>query len=74
MTGSRLSAVSGLGVTVFALVCAIAPPTDVTNVWLYESKLIVGTMAVIVSARLLYRRSELVARRPYIVTKNDRLV
>lgn len=54
--GKRLSAISGATITVLALVCSTAPAPDVTNVWLFETKLAAGTLAVIGSARLLYRR------------------
>ncbi len=53
--GKRVSAVSGWFVTLVALVCAVAPPGD-TRVWLFETKLAVGTAGVIGSAFLVYRR------------------
>ena len=54
--GKRLSAVSGSAVTVLALVCALVPPHGITNVWLFEGKLAGGTLAVLVSACLVYRQ------------------
>jgi glutamate:GABA antiporter len=54
--GRRFSSVSGLAVTVIALLCAVVPPTEITNVWLFEAKLAAGTLAVGLSAHLLYRR------------------
>jgi amino acid transporter len=60
--GKTLSAVSGWAVTVMAIVCAVVPSEEIRNAWLYEGKLAAGTLAVIGSAWLLYRRG--VARRP----------
>jgi amino acid transporter len=55
--GNRLSAVSGWTVVVLTIVCAVIPPAEIGNVWLFEGKLAVGTVAVIGSAWLLYRRA-----------------
>jgi len=54
--GNRISAISGWGVTVLAILCAIVPTADVASVWLFEGKLAVGTLAVIGSAWIVYRR------------------
>ena len=54
--GKRLSAVSGGAITALALFCAMVPPAEITNVWLFEGKLAGGTVAVVVSAWLVYRR------------------
>jgi amino acid transporter len=54
--GNRLSAVSGWAVVVLTIVCAVIPPAEIANVWLFEGKLAVGTVAVIGSAWMLYRR------------------
>jgi amino acid transporter len=54
--GKRLSAVSGGAITALALFCAVVPPAEITNVWLFEGKLAGGTVAVVVSAWLVYRR------------------
>ena len=54
--GRRVSATSGAAVTLVALFCSVVPPTEVTNVWLYEGKLAAGTLAVVLSAWLIYRR------------------
>ena len=56
--GKRLSAVSGSAVTVLALVCAMVPPGGITNVWLFEGKLVGGTVVVAVSAWLVYRKHQ----------------
>ena len=53
----HVSALCGWAVTALAIICAIVPTADVKNVWLFEMKLAVGTIAVIVSAWLVYRRS-----------------
>jgi amino acid transporter len=54
----RLSALGGWAVTVTALVCSVAPSAEITNVWLFEAKLAVVTLALIVSAWLVYRRGK----------------
>jgi len=54
--GKRLSAMSGWAITILALVCSVAPTAEVSRVWLFETKLAVGTLTVIASAWLVYRR------------------
>jgi hypothetical protein len=54
--GRRVSAASGWAITLLAIVCAVVPTADVTNVWLFEGKLAVGTVGVVVLARWLYLR------------------
>ena len=54
--GKRISAISGWAITVLAIVCSVVPTAEITNVWLFEGKLAAGTMAVIGSAWLVYRR------------------
>jgi glutamate:GABA antiporter len=56
--GKRLSAASGGAMTALALFCSVVPPTEITNVWLFEGKLAAGTLAVVVSAWLVYRRKQ----------------
>jgi amino acid transporter len=55
--GKRVSALSGGAITVLAILCSIVPTAEVKNVWLFETKLAVGTAAVIATAWLLYRRT-----------------
>ena len=54
--GRRRSALSGWAISLLALVCAVAPTAEIRNVWLFECKLAIGTMAVIASAWLVYHR------------------
>jgi glutamate:GABA antiporter len=54
--GKRISAVSGWAITILAIVCAVVPTADIANVWLFEFKLAVGTLAAIGTARLVYQR------------------
>ena len=56
-TGKRVSAVSGWAITLLAILCSVVPTAEVKNVWLFETKLAVGTAAVIATAWLLYRRT-----------------
>ncbi|HLJ18292.1 MAG TPA: hypothetical protein VKV15_27625 [Bryobacteraceae bacterium] len=52
----KVAASVGLGVTLFCLVCSAMPPTEVENVWLFEAKLALGTVAMIGSGLVLYAR------------------
>jgi glutamate:GABA antiporter len=56
--GKRLSAASGGAMTALALFCSVVPPAEITNVSLFEGKLAAGTLAVVVSAWLVYRQSK----------------
>ena len=53
----RVSALSGWAITAVAIVCSVVPTAEVTNVWLFETKLAVVTLALIFSAWLVYRRN-----------------
>jgi len=54
--GKRVSAVSGWAITVLAIVTSVVPTSEVRNVVLFETKIALGTGAVVVTAWLLYRR------------------
>ncbi len=54
--GHRWSAASGMAVTLLAIVCGAIPPGGVNHVWVFEGKLLVGTLAGVASAWLIYRR------------------
>jgi glutamate:GABA antiporter len=54
--GRRLSAVSGGAMTALAIFCSIVPPAETTRVWLFETKLAAGTLAVVGTAWLVYWR------------------
>jgi glutamate:GABA antiporter len=55
---NRVSSVSGWGITALAIVCSVVPTAEVHNVWLFELKLAVGTVAVIASAWLIYQNAQ----------------
>jgi glutamate:GABA antiporter len=55
--GKRLSAASGGAITALTLVCTVVPPSEITDLWLYEGKLAAGTLAVVISAWLVYRQN-----------------
>jgi amino acid transporter len=61
--GKRVSAASGLAITIMAVVCAVIPTAEIGNVTILEAKLAAGTAAVIVTAWLLYRRAAQVELR-----------
>jgi hypothetical protein len=44
-------------VTAIAIVCAVVPTSDVHRISLFELKIILGTVAIIGSAWLPYRRA-----------------
>jgi APA family basic amino acid/polyamine antiporter len=54
--GRRLSAISGWAITLMAIVCAVVPTEAISSMWVFEGKLAAGTVAVIVTAWLIYRR------------------
>ena len=54
--GCRVSSVLGWFVTAVAILCSLAPTADIQRVWLFELKLVAGTVAVIGSAFFVYRR------------------
>jgi hypothetical protein len=56
--GKRRSALSGLAVTILALVCSVVPPSEIVNVYLYEAKLAAGTLGVVGTGWILYRSSK----------------
>jgi glutamate:GABA antiporter len=58
-TGLRLAPVSGITVTLIALACTLLPTDDITNVWLYESKIIGGSVLLLALGRWIYRRAPL---------------
>lgn len=53
--GNRWSSLSGLLVTVLAIVLSLVPPADAQSVWWFEAKLVGGCAALILAARLCYR-------------------
>ena len=55
--GKRWSALSGWGITLLAILCSAVPAAQVTNVWLFEVKIAMGTLLIIGMARVLYRRN-----------------
>jgi APA family basic amino acid/polyamine antiporter len=56
-SGARISSLGGWAITALAILCAVVPTAEITNVWLFEGKLAAGTAAVIVSAWMVYRRA-----------------
>jgi amino acid transporter len=56
--GKRLSALFGWAITVLAILCSLVPTAEITNVWRIERKLALGTLAMVASAWLMYRRAQ----------------
>jgi APA family basic amino acid/polyamine antiporter len=61
--GKRWSAAFGQVTTVLAIVCSIAPTGGISNVGLFEFKVVGGTGVVIAAAWLLYRSQASVPQR-----------
>ena len=59
--GKRLSALSGMAITGLALVCSVVPPAEISNVWLFEGKIIAGSAIIVGAAWIAYRDAK--ARR-----------
>lgn len=57
----RFSAISGTAIIVLVLLCSVVPPQEITNVWLYEGKILAGTLLVLAAAWGVYRRSKRVS-------------
>jgi glutamate:GABA antiporter len=55
--GKRISVLSGLAITIIAVICSVVPPTEVRNVWLFEGKIVLGTFGIAGVGWLVYRRS-----------------
>jgi amino acid transporter len=55
--GRRFSPISGWAVTILAILCPLIPTAAIHNVWLFEAKVAAGTLAVVASAWVLYRRA-----------------
>ena len=56
--GKRLSAISGTAITLLAIFCSLVPTDEIANVWVFEGKIAGGTLAVVASAWLVYRRAK----------------
>jgi amino acid transporter len=55
--GRRLSAASGLAVTVTAIALSLVPPPGVASVWLFEAKLIGGCVVLAAAGRMVFTRA-----------------
>ena len=59
--GGRWSVVAGVAVTAIAVLCSAVPTAEVHSVWLFELKIAALTASLVVSARILYKRSRRIA-------------
>lgn len=55
--GHRVAAITGGSVTLLAILSGLVPAGGVTNVWLFEGKILAGTAAALVSGWMIYRRN-----------------
>jgi glutamate:GABA antiporter len=56
--GLRLSAASGLAVTVAGIVFSLVPPADAGPAWLFEAKLAGGCALLVATARMAFKRGQ----------------
>jgi ABC-type multidrug transport system permease subunit len=52
--GLRLSAAAGLVVTAAAIAFSLVPPGDALSAWLWDAKLVGGSVALIATARMAF--------------------
>jgi glutamate:GABA antiporter len=55
--GRWLSSSLGLATTALAIAASVVPGADVESVWLFEGKLLAGTLVMIAAAWLVYRKA-----------------
>lgn len=55
--GRRVAAACGIVTTSLAIASSVVPTPDITNVWAFEIKILVGTALMIGSAWVVYRRA-----------------
>jgi glutamate:GABA antiporter len=55
--GHRIAASAGIAMTLLTVISSAIPSPDVTNVWVFEGKLVGGAAVMIGTAWLVYRRS-----------------
>jgi hypothetical protein len=55
--GAVVAGVSGVSVTLFAMVVAMIPPPGTADIWLHEAKLGGGSLLLILLGGFVYRRS-----------------
>jgi amino acid transporter len=72
--GHRWSAASGWCVTLLAILCVVVPPGGITNVLVFEAKLVIGTAAAIASAWVILwgRRFRLPSSDPKLPPQRSR--
>lgn len=54
--GKKISAASGLFVTVVAILSSVVPTAEIHDVWVFEAKMAAGTLATFGVAWMIYRR------------------
>ena len=56
-TGATIAGISGLSITLFAMVVAMIPPPGTSDIWLHEAKLGGGSLFLILIGLLIYWRA-----------------
>jgi amino acid transporter len=57
-TGALVIGLCGLAITLFAMVVAMIPPPDTSNIWLYEAKVAGGSLFLVLVGLIIYGRAK----------------
>ena len=63
--GQRWAGTTGAIVSAVAIVLSAIPPPGVASVWLFELKVVGGTLLLVVAGRMIFTRSQAAARMTY---------
>ena len=54
--GGLIAGLSGLGITIFAMIVALVPPPGTVNIWVHEAKLGGGSLLLVLAGLFIYWR------------------
>jgi amino acid transporter len=57
-TGALIIGLGGLAITLFAMVVAMIPPPDTSDIWLYEAKVAGGSLFLVLVGLIIYWRAK----------------
>jgi amino acid transporter len=57
-TGALIIGLGGLAITLFAMVVAMIPPPDTSDIWLYEAKVAGGSLFLVLIGLIIYWRAK----------------
>jgi len=58
VTGALIIGLCGLAITLFAMVVAMIPPPDTSDIWLYEAKVAGGSLFLVLVGLIIYWRAK----------------